>query len=415
MNDISSAAQKSRFARTKNPSNTYFAALDGYRGSLSLVVAAYHTIWLSNINQTAFLNNGPVIIDLFFALSGFLMFYLYKDKIVDFGSTLTFMKRRFARLYPLHLFTLLLLVLYSVLRIFLHSNGIAEQEVGEILPFHEGALDGWGTLASNVFLLHSLGFHDGLTFNAPSWTISVEFFTYAVFAVLILFLKPKTFWHYVVLTGVSFLIYAGLSTQKPDMNITHDYGALRCIAGFTLGGVAAFAHRKIKNIVETWSLPKLTVIECITVLIGASFVIYCPGKLQFFVGPIILGFILVFSFDGGLISRLLSARPFRYLAKISYSIYMTHFMIAIAFNIFAERIAPKFLGVEWNATGLGGDILLLPYLFVVILVSHFTYKIVEVKGGRLISKLTLSKPSTSCVAGKIGLPAGHEQRYKSKN
>ena len=38
----------------------------------------------------------------------------------------------------------------------------------------------------NVFLLHSLGFIDHLSWNWPSWSISVEFYTYLVFGLVLL-------------------------------------------------------------------------------------------------------------------------------------------------------------------------------------------------------------------------------------
>ena len=382
--DVKHAAQSGR----------YFSALDGYRGSLSLVVAVYHTIWLSNINQTAFFNNGPVIIDLFFGLSGFLMFLFYSDKIVDGQSALTYLKRRVARLYPLHLFTLFLVLAYSLFRIFIHNIGFAEHETGEILPFQAGAIEGWNTLLTNILLIHSLGVHDYLSFNVPSWTISVEFYAYIFFVCLMLFLKPKTARHYYALAAFAFLIYASLSHLKPDMNITYDYGGLRCLAGFILGGVAAFAHQQLNNRVEILPRYIKTFVEVVTVIGCTLFIIYCPGKLQFFFGIILFVFILVFSFDGGWVSKFMSAPIFGYLAKISYSVYMMHFIIAIGFGIVSEKIGPHILGLNWNATGLGGDLLILPYLVVVICVSHLTQKYVEVPGGKLIMGLKMPRRVT---------------------
>lgn len=413
MKQISVQPTPSRFSSQSPPTRNYYAALDGFRGSLSLVVAAYHTIWLSNVNNSPFLNNGPVIIDMFFALSGFLMFMLYGDKLVDFKSALTFMKRRFARLYPLHLFTLILVLLYTVLRLVLHSAGIAEQEMGEILPFHSGALEGWGSLTTNLLLIHSLGLHDGLTFNAPSWTISVEFFTYGIFALLMLFLKPRTALHFGLLAIVSLLIYFGLSKVKPNMDITNDFGAFRCFAGFMIGGTAFFVHNRLKPFYLNLTVTMRTLIELVTITVSTLFVIYWSGKLQFFVGPVIFWMILVFSFDGGFLSKILGTAPFRYLAKISYSTYMMHFIIAIGFNIFAQRVAPNLFGPNWNLTGFGGDALLVPYLLVVIGVSHFTQIYVETKGGRYVSKLLSAKPSSSCTSVKIAVTADHEQRTKA--
>lgn len=376
----------------------YFQALDGFRGLLALFVALYHTLWLSHINQTEFMNNGPVIIDLFFALSGFLMFTLYVNKITDRASSIEFMKRRFARLYPLHLFMLLVFLGFAILRIFAHKTGIAADEPGEILPFQPGAVEGWFSLVTNLTLTHSLGLHNDLTFNPPSWTISVEFFTYFVFVAMMLWAKPKKGWHYGVIGGGVILIYGGLALIRPNMDITYGLGFLRCVAGFFTGGIAAWAFARLRPKMSDMSYVKSSVIELCAIIGSTCFVIYCGGKLQFFVAPVLFIFMLVFAFDKGIVSQFMSQRVFRYLAKISYSVYMVHVIISIFFNIFAERLMPGIVGHDWNATGLGGDLLMIPYLALVIGFAHFTQKYVEVPGGHFIQNWGRQKPSSASVA-----------------
>jgi len=374
----------------------YFAALDGFRGLLAVFVAIYHTIWLTHVNSWAFFDNGAVIIDLFFALSGFLMFHLYGDKINDAESAKKFMKRRFARLYPLHLFMLAIFVAFSILRLIAHKIGIATHEAGEILPFMAGAQDGWGSLFANLTLTHAMGVMDSLTFNPPSWTISAEFYTYFVFMAVILWAKPKKLIHFIVLAIIISAIYAGLSYLKPNMDITYDYAFFRCIAGFFTGLIAAKAYRVLKPRADILKAKGdaviFTLVEIVLLLGSILFVVYCGGKLQFFVAPILFLFILIFAFDGGMISRFMSGRVFRYLAKISYSVYMTHVIISIGFSIIANHIIAPIIP-NWNMTGWGGDMLLIPYLMLVIGFSHVTYHIVEVKGGHWVRNFKLGKSS----------------------
>jgi len=370
----------------------YFAALDGFRGLLAVFVAIYHTIWLTHVNSWTFFDNGAVIIDLFFALSGFLMFHLYNEKLNDRASAKQFMKRRFARLYPLHLFMLAIFVAFAVVRLVAHKVGIATHEVGEILPFTAGAQDGWGSLLANLTLTHAMGVTDSLTFNPPSWTISAEFFTYFVFIAMMLWAKPRKLIHFSILAIIIGVIYATLSRLKPNMDITYDYAFFRCIAGFFTGVLAAQAYRVFKPKVDTvkaaGNTGMITVLEA-GLLVGSTlFVIYCGGKLQFFVAPVLFLFMVVFAFDGGAISRFMSGRVFRYLAKISYSVYMTHVIISIAFSIFANHILAAVIP-DWNPTGWGGDLLLIPYLAAVVCFSHLTHHFVEVKGGRLIRNFQL--------------------------
>ena len=389
-------------AKTTQPygHSEYFAALDGFRGLLALCVAIYHTIWFSNINSLTFFNNGTVIIDLFFALSGFLMFRLYDGKLNNGEQAKVFMRRRFARLYPLHLFMLLVFVGFAVVRLAAHKVGVATNEAGEILPFTAGAQDGWGSLLSHLTLTHAMGVNDSLTFNPPSWTISAEFFTYFVFVAMMLWGRPKKTIHFMGLGSIVIAIYTVLSHLKPSMDITYDYAFFRCVAGFFTGVVAAKLYGVLKPKGELLKLQgnrmSFTILEALILLGSTLFVIYCGGKAQFFVAPILLAFMIIFAFDGGLFSRLMSAKPFRYLAKISYSTYMTHVIISIIFSIFGKKVLAVIIP-NWDNSLWAGDALLLIYLCAVIAVSHLTYHFIEVPGGRLIRNFKLKRSAKSTI------------------
>ena len=376
----------------------YFAALDGFRGLLALFVAIYHTIWFSNINSMPFFNNGAVIIDLFFALSGFLMFRLYDGKLHNGTQAKDFMKRRFARLYPLHFFMLMIFVAFAIVRLVAHKVGIATNEAGEILPFTSGAQDGWGSLFSHLSLTHAMGVNDSLTFNPPSWTISAEFFTYFVFIAVMLWARPKKPMHFIGLGAVILAIYGALSHLKPSLDITYDYAFFRCVAGFFTGMIAAkmfeWLKPKADALKQTNQTLPFSILEALILVSSTLFIIYCGGQGQFFVAPFLLAFMVIFAFDGGIFSRFISAKPFRYLAKISYSTYMTHVIISIAFSIFGSKVLVKVIP-DWNESVWAGDALILVYLAAVIVFSHFTYHYVEVPGGRFIRNFNLKKPAKS--------------------
>lgn len=373
----------------------YFAALDGFRGLLALCVAIYHTIWLSNINQMPFFNNGAVIIDLFFVFSGFLMYRLYGDNLKTPGQAKTFLKRRIARIYPIHLFMTLVFLGFSLLRLAAHKAGVSVQDPGEILPFQPGATENIWSLLSHFTMTHSMGLSDSLTFNPPSWTISVEFFAYFTFAALLMWAPPKKVWHFTAIAVAIGLIYTGLSTLKPSMDITYDYGFWRCLAGFYTGVIGAWVYRGVKDKMEQTGKPvngkSWSVMEFAALALGVGFIIYCPGKLQFLCAPVLFAFVFIFAFDGGIISRFMSHKIFRYLAKISYSVYMIHVIISIFFGIFAARFMPYIAGQDWNATGLGGDLYMIAYLVTVITGAHVTYHMIEVPGRRLIIKMNFSQ------------------------
>ena len=371
----------------------YFGALDGFRGLLALLVAIFHTGWLSKFNNTDFLNQGAVIIDLFFVFSGFLMFSLYGQKLNTGLKAKKFLWRRFARLYPVHLFMTLVFLAFALIRLFAHKIGIATTEMGEVLPFHSGSHETFFTLFSNLTLTQAMGLNDSLTFNPPAWTISVEFFAYFIFAAMLLWLPPKKQSHFAVITALVAAIYIWLSRIKPDMDITYDYAFWRCLAGFYTGVIGAEIYRRLsarsaRKIVK----PSMAthILEIFTLVAFVGFVIYLPGKMQFFVAPFALLFVTVFAFDRGFISKLMMARPFAFLARISYSVYMVHVIIAIMADIFAEKFLSRLFGERWHDAGFNGDIYLIPYLIVVIIAGYLLQRFVEAPSAKWLGKMDIT-------------------------
>ncbi len=356
------------------------------------MIAVYHTMWMSNVNSTALFNNGPILVDLFFVFSGFLMFTLYDGHLNTGAQGRSFIKRRFARLYPIHFVMLLVALLYAFARVAAHWFGFATLTPGEILPFQPGAAESWQSFLSNLTLTQSMGLHDSLSFNMPSWTVSVEFWTYFVFLGMMLWVRPKKPWHFTVIAGLVGVNYAVLSSLKPDMDFHYDLGFWRCLGGFFTGVLVAYIYRLSLPVFRTWRAgiqanifkPVATLVEVLVLAILVGFVIYFPGKAQFFIAPIAFIFVLGFAFDMGGVSRLMGTRPLRYLGRISYSIYMVHILVSLFFSIAAEILFPKLFGPGWNEELLSGDLLLLPYLGLVILLSHFSYKYVEMPGRKAI-------------------------------
>ena len=372
----------------------YFGALDGFRGLLALLVAIFHTGWLSKFNNTAFLNQGAVMIDLFFVFSGFLMFTLYGQKLNTGTKAKKFLWRRFARLYPVHLFMTVIFVAFAFSRLFAHKIGIAATHVGEILPFQSGSAETLYSLFTNLTLTQAMGMHDSLTYNPPAWTISVEFFAYFVFTAMLLWLPPKKLSHFAFISVLVAAIYAFLSRVKPDMNITYDLAFWRCLAGFYTGVIGAEIYRRLtarSAAQETKSIWTSNILEIIALAAFVAFVIYLPGKMQFFVAPFALLFVVIFAFDKGFISKLMMARPFAFLARISYSVYMVHVIIAIVADIFAERFLAGLFGERWHDVGFNGDLYLLPYLIVVIIAGYLLQRFVEVPGAKWLGKMDITK------------------------
>jgi peptidoglycan/LPS O-acetylase OafA/YrhL len=161
-----------------------YRALDAWRGIAALGVVLFHAPFVGAVHTAA------VVIDfgfvqLFFVLSGFVIAHAYGHRIAGPSDAARFIVRRFGRLYPLHIFTFGLMLALEVTKL----AAMRVLHVGAGDPaFGPGA--GWHSIATNVLLIHAVGFESEFTWNGPSWSISAELWTYLVFAAIALLAAP---------------------------------------------------------------------------------------------------------------------------------------------------------------------------------------------------------------------------------
>jgi peptidoglycan/LPS O-acetylase OafA/YrhL len=202
----------------------YFIGLEWLRFLLGLYVMLFHTLHnypqqkLPIIKQLTGL--GFFATSTFFILSGFLLAHVYCRRGELRESALGFWSKRFANLYPLHLFSLLLTIAVILL---IGSLGIAPDDTKASLRFvvydtnqplddaSRASLEHWMSNAELLFngLLQLLMLQAWnplyLTFNPPLWSISTLFFFYLTFP----FLAPRLarLQHKLLWLGVMTLIY----------------------------------------------------------------------------------------------------------------------------------------------------------------------------------------------------------------
>jgi len=233
----------------------YFGVLDSWRGICACMVALVHFATFSHYYQYPIFWNAGYYVDFFFVLSGFVIFANYQNSLKEGFGLKKFMVLRFARLYPLHFLTLFAFVAHEVLQ-YLVLPILGLETLSSYAPF-TGPREGPYEILINLMLLQSFDLIGGYSLNSPSWSISAEFFTYLIFAVLLIKF-PKQ-----VLSWLSLLLIIGFCFFYffDGKGATHNWGILRCIYGFAAGGLGyilwdKFAH-KVKNnkklTIFTWS------------------------------------------------------------------------------------------------------------------------------------------------------------------
>lgn len=115
-------------------------------------------------------DHGRHAVPFFWIISGLVFARVYL--VGQASTTRRFFANRFGRLYPLHIATLLAVVLLQ---------WVATRQFGTQLIYEQN--DGYH-FALNLLLASAWGLEQGYSFNAPIWSVSVEIVIYALFWML---------------------------------------------------------------------------------------------------------------------------------------------------------------------------------------------------------------------------------------
>lgn len=301
--------------------------LESLRGLAALLVVFFHIPKWHPALDIRLLDNAYLMVELFFVLSGFVIYNAYAGRIRDRADLARFQFLRFARLYPVHLLFLLVFLGIEYVKF------IASTRFGAASP-NSGAFvqNDMGAFLENLLLVHAVLPDAELTFNFPSWSISVEFWTYLIFGLLVLKLGPRKEAAFALLAGLA--LAALLAGQTAGME-----PLVKCIGGFFLGCLVAKAATRPLPV----RLPPPALIAAVMVVYLS---IKSPQHLDILIFPISAALVLslVTSPAGGA-ARFLRQRPLLRLGEISYSLYMAHAAVLWVANQVARIYSDR---PEWT-------------------------------------------------------------------
>ncbi|WP_245318360.1 acyltransferase [Bradyrhizobium sp. DOA1] len=354
----------------------------------TFLAAFPHNAWI----DCSFFRSAWLLVDLFFVLSGMVMALSYIENDFTRFSLREFMIRRLARVYPLHIVMLLANLLFRLLRIGLVMAGVV---VAAPTAFEVNNAYSFGL---NVLLLHSMGFIDYLSWNAPSWSISVEFYTYLAFGLIVLLaLRMRSLsWFYVLsgLLAVGSLVFIIFVLEKKSLELQTDFGLLRCFVGFFLGVLMV----RIVDRLPAKPAPAVQgALQFVVMIASVALVSLAEtNPAATFLAPVMfaifLGSLLAFP-DALLVPRMLVTQPLVWLGRRSYSIYMVHALVVLMAEYFVRAVgAGRIAALDSSWAGLPATLNLVVSLAAVLAVSHFTYLYVEIPGGKLLRNVLGSSP-----------------------
>ncbi len=317
-----------------------FGVLDIFRGVFAGMVVFFHMAPFADtpLLNNSFVANADLFVDFFFVLSGFVIAYTYKS-LQTAREMIAFYKKRFFRLYPLHIILLLVFVGVEV------GKKLVEGQIAINQP--DNPNNTILTFFSNLFFLHSIklpGVTD-VSWNIPSWSISAEMIAYIIFGALTFWISRKKFSSakagIYAFIGLLALATLYLVTGSLALTYSYDYGFLRAIAGFFVGASCLYSFAAVKQYVARMRDPLFSVLEVsVLVLMIVSVSLGGYGKKIGFIYEIIFFLaILTFSFEKGMVSKWLTKSFFlQRLGTYSYSVYMTHALLLSLFNILFIRV-----------------------------------------------------------------------------
>ena len=314
-----------------SPISVRFEALDALRGVCALLVVLFHIPIYHALKDVGSFTNLQFCVDMFFALSGFVLCHAYGQRLNHGTQGLRFAVTRLARLWPLHLTVLALFVGFELAKLIfsradtsfeLHSQAFAQ---GHSL---------W-ELVTNFLFLQSFGLHWGLSWNGPAWSAALEFYVSILFAVVVLLFPRRK---YDVFLGLCVAAGLLLYAVSPDtLFVSHDWGMLRACFSFFAGCLVYDLRLRSGDRLKA---PDLWEAGCLLLVI--AFAVTTPsGGWQFAFPLAAMISIYVFSFDQGAISTVLRSSALRKLGLWSYSIYMIHTFIFHVMKMGVTFVAQK--------------------------------------------------------------------------
>jgi peptidoglycan/LPS O-acetylase OafA/YrhL len=302
-----------------------------------------------------FYDTGPHGVWVFWCISGFIFFWKYRDAIADrsIGGG-AFFVLRLSRLYPLHFVTLLFVALLQPIYFNLHGYFFVYQD-NDIRH-----------LLVQLFMASNWGFQDGLSFNGPIWSISIEVLVYAFFFLMLVATRSWLL-NVVVIAGC---LYAGGQVAT-------------CFAFFYIGGLAAIARRAVMSARFGFAVEAGAWLAAVLIpLLAWRLTLAQFDRFDF---QLLLAYtpILLFCLSRDIIMPASMQKIVEAAGNMTYSSYLLHFpiqlVIVLAFAIIGAPIP------LYDATFFGA------FLATTLLASYLTYRYFEAPAQDLIREVLLRR------------------------
>lgn len=320
----------------------HIPVLDGLRAVAILIVVWYHfwqQSWLMPIvgdfNLDWLPRNGAILVDFMILLSGFCLFLPYAREMI-YGETadgaLRFYRKRIARIAPSYYISILIVLFCFALPLGEYTSGTAF----------------WKDFVPHLFFVHNFfpESHIYTHLNGALWTVAVEVQFYLLFPLLARFFQKKPVLTYASMVAIGLLSSDWISrhydTLNQGMYVNH---TLTFFSVFANGMLGTWAYVSInKNRIRTKAEETLF---CLLAIGGMClFKVMCQHRSNYISDTrwqidyrFLLSLLFLLILFSVIMSQrywnwLLGNRFMRFLAGISFNLYICHQYISVKLKQF---------------------------------------------------------------------------------
>jgi peptidoglycan/LPS O-acetylase OafA/YrhL len=310
-------------------------ALTGLRAIAALWVFLFHA---SNFADRIGSDVAPILrfvgaggflgVDVFFVLSGFVLAYTYGAERWQTPRVYArYLWKRVARIYPVHVLTMLLL---AVVAFAYGSLGM------RLLPPSRMTLD---ALVSNLLMTQAWTMPIVRSWNTVAWSISCEWAAYLCLPLIAIIARQiQTSRLLFTLIAASFIIL-GLVIGRGDHPGTMAYGLLRIAVEFP-AGVLLYRAWQLSEFQTSRAAAVVGAMALGSMVLGgnATAAIFGDRAAMSFMPALACAVVYGCAAGTGAFVELLGLRATTYGGRISYAFYMVHGIVLAALTVAARQI-----------------------------------------------------------------------------
>jgi peptidoglycan/LPS O-acetylase OafA/YrhL len=316
--------------------------------------------------------SGYLGVEVFFVLSGFVISYNYADRFRSFSRPAyrDFLVARAARLYPVHLVT------FAAVLVLVLGAGVLDVALNSDDNYTVASFIG------NLFMLQALP--GVVAWNSPAWSISAELAAYLAFPLIALtagrLVRPTVAFGLAISWGA-----LGLAAMMTSARLISDSPTsagiiwLRIATEFVVGCLLYFGWRALKIQTSRWA--DIVAVGCVVATSVILLAVEAGTAWAMLALPFIASFVLAVVMARGPLATFLSSRPMDWAGRVSYSLYMTHFLLLIV----ADKVVPW---EQWVDRNLAVRLTMIAGYFVLAYVAAAAcYYLVEQPGRVWVKRL----------------------------